>query len=305
MMAGTKTVALVAGAAEVVLAPRIGGAIAGFTWHGQPVLRALDAEAVAAGDVRRLACFPLVPYSNRIRDARLRVDGRVYALAHNFGDHPHSIHGIGWQRPWEVAEHGAQDAELVLEHDAADDQARRGWPWPFVALQRFRLEAGDGHAELAVDLAVQSRADAPFPVGLGWHPYFPRSGDTRVGFEAASVWLNDATQLPRECCPVPAAWCFDPPKRLDGNVLDQVFNGWTGEASVHQRGLVVTLHAGTVLDRLVVYAPAGRDSVAVEPVSHETDAFNRAAAGVAHTGTRMLAPGGTFGCSMRLTVSAP
>jgi aldose 1-epimerase len=51
-----------------------------------------------------------------------------------------------------------------------------------------------------------------------------------------------------------------------------------------------------------VYAPPGRGFVAVEPVTHQTDAFNRAAAGAPDTGTRILAPGQSFSCTMRLTV---
>jgi aldose 1-epimerase len=53
----------------------------------------------------------------------------------------------------------------------------------------------------------------------------------------------------------------------------------------------------------VVFIPPGRDFLAVEPVTHMTDAFNRAAAGQADTGTRLLAPGRTFSCTMRISVS--
>jgi aldose 1-epimerase len=52
-----------------------------------------------------------------------------------------------------------------------------------------------------------------------------------------------------------------------------------------------------------VYVPPERDYLAVEPVTHMTDAFNRADAGQRDTGTRVLAPGATFSCTMRLSVS--
>ena len=53
---------------------------------------------------------------------------------------------------------------------------------------------------------------------------------------------------------------------------------------------------------VVVYAPAGRDFVAVEPVTHMTDAFNRAARGDTGTGTRILAAGAGFSCTIRIFV---
>jgi aldose 1-epimerase len=51
-----------------------------------------------------------------------------------------------------------------------------------------------------------------------------------------------------------------------------------------------------------VYVPAGRDFLAVEPVTHMTDGFNRAARGEAGTGTRTLAAGAAFSCTMRISV---
>jgi galactose mutarotase-like enzyme len=43
--------------------------------------------------------------------------------------------------------------------------------------------------------------------------------------------------------------------------------------------------------------------LAVEPVTHMPDAFNRATAGGRATGTRLLAPGDTFSCTMRISIS--
>src|SRR5512144_2694183 len=90
------------GCAELEVVPAIGGGVARFTVAGIDVVRAATDQAIAAGDVRALACYPLVPYSNRIDNARLAVGGRACALSRNFGAHPHAIHGVGWQRPWRV-----------------------------------------------------------------------------------------------------------------------------------------------------------------------------------------------------------
>ena len=96
---------LALGKARVELAPEVGGAIAEFTFAGVDVLRPTPPDARTAGDVRAHACYPLVPYSNRIANARLAVAGGTVELARNFGDHPNSIHGVGWQRPWRVVGH--------------------------------------------------------------------------------------------------------------------------------------------------------------------------------------------------------
>ena len=50
------------------------------------------------------------------------------------------------------------------------------------------------------------------------------------------------------------------------------------------------------------YAPEAGDFIALEPVTHMTDAFNRAARGERDTGTRVLAPGAAFSCTMEIEV---
>jgi hypothetical protein len=81
--------------AVVRVAPDLGAAITSYQWRDRPVLRAAADAAPGSRSVRMTSCYPLVPYSNRIRDARLRFRGRDYALARNFGSHPHAIPWAG------------------------------------------------------------------------------------------------------------------------------------------------------------------------------------------------------------------
>jgi aldose 1-epimerase len=260
-----------------------------------------------ATEVGRFACYPLVPYSNRIRAATLRFAEHDYALAHNFGSHPHSIHGVGWQRPWDVRAAGADTVQLAFTHAADDAQARAAWPWSFEALQTLHLAPRDDGVVLTATLTIRNRDRAAFPFGLGFHPYFPKYPDSRLRFAAAGMWHTDATIVPTTlAAPVPAEARFDPAHALEGIVLDNVFTGWSGVGElVHPgAGMRVTLEADASCGRLVIYTPAGRDFLAIEPVTHDTDAFNRAAGGAADTGTRLLAPGQAFSCTMRVTVDA-
>jgi len=314
-------VSLAHGKARVELAPEVGGAIAEFAFGGVDVLRPTPQEARTAGDVRAHACYPLVPYSNRIANARLAVAGHTVELARNFGDHPNSIHGVGWQRAWRVVRHDDRSALFALEHTAkgADAQA---WPWPFRATQSFGLVAHEGGATLTVKLALVNTGAIPFPFGLGLHPYFPRTASTELDFDVDGVWENDATLLPIRCIGIPPEWRheltglpsrsalrYSPLGRPGGlmaarreDTIDNVFTEWKGVAMLtdparpFDTGIAADRAAGFV----VVYAPVARDFVAVEPVTHMTDAFNRAARGETGTGTRILAGATGFSCTIRI-----
>ncbi|MEO5701335.1 MAG: aldose 1-epimerase [Casimicrobiaceae bacterium] len=294
-------------AARIVLAPETGGAIADFTWCDMPVLRPTGEAAAAAGEVRRHACYPLVPYSNRIAHGELHFRGSTHQLDLNFGDHPHSIHGVGWQRPWQVVTHDDESALLAYAHDpdgaptAAD---ARAWPWPFRATQWFTLAADDVSAILRVRLTVENTGVEAFPVGLGFHPFVPRDASTVLGFGADGVWETDKTSLPLRHTAIPAALCFDPARAIGSTLLDNAFTGWRGETTVYDpatRRLTV-LRGDTASHFFVCYVPPEQPFMAIEPVTQMPDAFNRAARGDAGTGTRILEPGAAFSCTMEITV---
>ncbi len=298
-------VRLAAGDAAVEIAPAVGGAIASFTLAGADILRPTPHDARAEGNVRAFACYPLVPYSNRIANARLAFDGREHALAWNFGDSPHAIHGVGWQRAWSVLSSSDADVQLALDHDALGDAAS-SWPWPFRVLQTFALERSARGATLSVRLAIENAGRHAFPFGLGWHPFFPKPPGTTLAFAATHVWRSDPTQIPVARVAVPDAWRFDSPRPLGDVELDHVFEPSTGTATIRwpARALAVAIDADRALDRRVVFVPPGRDYLAFEPATHMTDAFNRAERGEQGTGTRLLPPGASFSCTMRLQASA-
>jgi aldose 1-epimerase len=155
-----------------------------------------------------------------------------------------------------------------------------------------------------MSLAIENTDARAFPFGLGWHPYFPRSATTVLGFSSSGVWETDRTLLPIRHASVPPELAFAPPRAIGMSTLDNLLTGFTGVARLDdaQRDLAVTVEGDTSMAFLVVFIPPGRDFLALEPVTHMTDAFNRAARGESGTGTRMLPPGGAFSCTMRIVV---
>ncbi len=105
-----------AGALEAALSPAAGGSLLWLRHGGEDVLRPAPDNC---HDPLGMANFPLIPYANRIANGRFGFDGRDYQLPRNFGDHPHSIHGTGWQAAWTVGDQGANAVRLVQDHARA------------------------------------------------------------------------------------------------------------------------------------------------------------------------------------------
>lgn len=266
---------------ELDLLPTLGGSIGALRHHDQDILRPAPANPT---DALQTACFPLVPYVNRIANGRFRFGGRSWRLPLNFGDHPHSLHGVGWQRPWQVTEQGEDRATLALDHPGGD-----GWPWPFHAEQQFRL-SGDG---LAARLRLRNMADEPMPAGLGFHPYFPRHADSRLTARVSAAWTADITQLPLDrVAPDHFGNWAEGDSLSRPALVDNAHDGWAGDARIEGDGLSIRLSA-TGADGLHLYIPPGADFFCAEPVTHLPDAINRG-------GMDSLAPGGDMEIGLRI-----
>ncbi len=269
------------------LAPQLGASIAGLWRAGCAILRSTPGDQLA--HVREAGCYPLVPFSNRIAHARLHWNGTSHPLVQNFSPEPHSIHGVGWQRVWNVLEASETFALLSYEHrpDAA-------WPFAFDCSQAFRL----GPNALEVTLSGTNQSDQAVPFGLGWHPFFVKRPQCHIAFEAAGRWEMDAQNLPTVRVPS---------RGLDTDcaalTVDHCFDGWPG--SVHLRDAQMDLRLGSSLNHLVVFTNDRCDFVAVEPVSHVNNALHIAGLDLhrlAQLGVRVLQPGESLSASMWIEI---
>ena len=258
-------VSLSRGDDSLVLAPKHGGTIVGWTRRGTHMLRRPSPEAVLLGHPGAMGCFPLIPYCNRIAYRRFNWAGQTHELSANFGDRPHAIHGVGWQRPWQVEDVSPDSATFSLHHDASGDSAS-SWPFAFLARLTYRL-TGQG---LTIEISATNLHSAPAPMGIGAHPWFPRSAGGSIAFRARGVWFT-GDALPTAHGPIPTAWNHAEGRSVDREPLDNCFTGWDGVA--HIPGMRIEADPG--LGNLQLFTPPGANFFCVEPMSHVPDAINR------------------------------
>ncbi|MEQ9332367.1 aldose 1-epimerase [Thalassobaculum sp.] len=273
---------LSAGELEATVEPALGGRITAFRRSGVDLFVPVAGDRGEPARVGAGGCFPLVPWSNRIRDGRLGIGGRTLELAATETGAGHAIHGHGRRRAWTVSADGSPlSVRMRYAHPAGEE----GWPFAYTADQTVSL----GDDALSITLSVENTSSDAMPVGLGLHPYLARTPEMGLWFEAASAWPPIDGKLPAGPQPVPAELDFSEPRAVVSG-LDQGFGGWNG--SVHaiwpERGLALAIHGGAALNHLIVFTPPDRDYLCLEPVTHCIDAANLAARGVGGTGHRML-----------------
>jgi aldose 1-epimerase len=269
-----------AGALRLAVRPDLGGAVAGL-WHGvTPILR--SSEPGRLRSAREAALFALLPYASRLGQRRFRWRGHEHTTRANVADSPHSLHGVGWQRPWRIVASSALEVVLELCHGGDAD-----WPFAFSARQYLSLGAGSFDARLQI---VNDDAREQ-PVGLGWLAAFVARPRSRIHVEVEQRWDGDATLLPTRAVAQHG---------IDSDVahlaFDNCFDGWRGAARLRDERF--SLRLSSSLTRLVVCTPPEGDHFSVAPVSHVTNAIHMADP-LAH-GLVALAPGAALDAWMRL-----
>ncbi|HUP50695.1 MAG TPA: aldose 1-epimerase [Thermoanaerobaculia bacterium] len=278
--------------AIVAIAPDACGAVTRFAWErsGGVVewLRPATEGAVESSFPQGMACFPLVPFSNRIRDGRFRFRGEEIALPPNFPPEPHAVHGHGWHASWDLVEH--RDDAAVIEYLHEPDE----WPFPYRARQTFRVTP----EELVLQMSVKNQGEKPMPLGFGFHPYFIRTPRARLRTSARGMWESDGQSMPVRVVEPPDLGSLDP----NAIELDNNFTGWSGQASIEWPEWQARLEMKTEgpFECFVIYTPKGKDFFCAEPATNCIDAFNLAAAGRDDTGMLVIGPGEETGGSVRL-----
>ena len=252
----------------------------------------------------------LFPFPGRLREGTLSANGKSYQLPLNDSTKQHAIHGFTPRNAWRVGglKTTGESASITGLFDLENElpAALGQWPASFALSVTYHLFAD----RLAVEASATNRGAEPLPFGLGYHPYFRLPGVTDVDVgghvlhaNVQQVWEADANNLPTgKKLDLPPELDFRSPKPIGNTALDHVFTGVPSSIS----GLVematlshpqatgrLRIWADAVFRELVLFTPAHRQAVAIEPYTCSADASNLAARGI-DSGWLTLTPGQTW-----------
>lgn len=262
-------ISITSDAQRLQVAPDLGGGVTAWDWRTgndwAPMFRPWDG---VSGDRYTLACFPLVPWSNRITGGGFEYDGVFHPIHANRTEEHYPIHGDGWLQSWNVAEHSETRIKLSLESRSFDDN-----PYHYRSTQTFLL-LPDG---LQIDLTVTHLGRNTLPYGLGLHPYFVRNAQTHLQFKADGVWLSGKDPIPVEhTSHFPSGWDYNTLSPLEGPPIDNCYTGWNGKALINypDRGLSLTMAMPDCNGYTLLYRPPRLGYFCLEPITHPIDAFH-------------------------------
>lgn len=251
-------------------------------------------ESFAEDVVAPMGCgMVLVPWPNRVRDARWTLDGRIQQLDVTEAATGNASHGLLRNTGYHAA--SSSEAAVTL---TASVFPQHGYPFRLDTTVHYEL-VDDG---LRVTHQIVNRSAAPAPVAVGAHPYLALGGvrsEDLVLTVAADTWFEtDDRRLPIAEHDVTGTQYDLRSGRVVGELaLDVGLGGLQPVDGVHRHRLTapdgdfVELWADEVFRFAQVYTPAEFPkaggpgvAVAIEPMTAPADALNSG------TGLRWLEP---------------
>jgi len=265
----------------------IGAGVRSWTVGGQELL-----ASFSPGEYDEAFCGRvLVPWPNRVRDARYAFDGAEHRLEVSEPERGNALHGLVLQSRWRGVRTSARRVSLSY-----DLHERPGYPFALALSVSYELASGGIVMTLHATNVGAKRA----PFGAGFHPYLtpgtPQIDDVVLEIPAGTRVPVDERLLPSGS-PTPVDGTeldFRGARRLGALRLDACF-GDLGRSPAGVARVRIGTHAGAGLltvwmdERFrFVQVFTADAAVAVEPMTCAPDAFNTG------DGLVVLEPGASF-----------
>lgn len=220
----------------------------------------------------------LVPWANRITGGRYAVRGRELRVPVNEPGTGAALHGLGAFQHWVPSEVGPDRGSWSL-----DLPPTPGYPFDLTCRVDYVLDAEDG---LGVTITGTNDGAEPAPFAASTHPYLTCGGPVdgcTVRLPAGRYLQVDDRSVPTALAAASGEHDLRAPVRLGARRLDHAYTdlpeGEWGLRLEHPDG-GVELRSTARWVQVYTGDDLGRAALAVEPMTHEPDAFNRDPDGV-------------------------
>ena len=231
----------------------------------------------------------LSPFPGRLAFAQYNWQGEHFQLVNNVSWAPHALHGLLQDKKWEFESFESDGDSCTAVFSCEWPGAFPGYPFPYRATTSINFTG----ESVSINSSILNTGKRSLPYSEGWHPYFtlgekidnytltlPRTAlaildkddlptgkfkeDQRFvnGRKINDEFINDCFCLEKEFTQLPASdsdFINNAHVKLENDLY--ILDFWQ---KAGQKGY----------NAIQLYTPPSRDSIAIEPMTAEPNAFN-------------------------------
>jgi aldose 1-epimerase len=242
----------------------------------------------------------LAPFPNRLKEGKYSFEGKEYQFPINDTKTSNALHGFISQLEFSIEKVEANNTNATVICSTTYNGNYDYYPFPFLAEVKYSLDEKSG---FSFCFSITNIGESNMPIGLGWHPYFSLSenvDNTTISLPKLKKIEIDENMLPNgKKTPFND---FRYPTKLNEMVFDNCF---LLDLETEFATVVLEGEKGRLFYRqksknpyLQIFTPPHRNSIALEPMTCNIDAFNN------KEGLQILKPRQTImlECSLNLEV---
>jgi aldose 1-epimerase len=244
----------------------------------------------------------LIPFASRIENGMYTFQGKTYQLPVNEKERNHALHGFLNNKKFIIVKVTEGNSLASLEVSFAYNKDVPGYPFSFLAGLIYSLS----DKGFKIETTVKNTGLNDMPFSCGWHPYFTFSkpvDDLYLHLSSRRNIVLNERLIPTG--KINKDQRFYKPAKIGSTQLDDSFiieNGGIAKTELYsvQDDTTISLWQETGAEKfnyLQVYIPPDRRSIAFEPVTSQTNAYNNG------KGLIVLKPDETFHASYGVFIS--
>ncbi len=218
----------------------------------------------------------LFPFPNRLEQGRYSYLGTDYQLPANFPWSEHAVHGLLYNQAFDVISTQVNDDSAGVTLRFSTESLHSGYPFAFQIDITYLI---DLRGVLSCSTTVTNLDSVALPFGDAWHPYFTLG----CPLEDTLITMPQCHQLELvEDFPTGQSHVFDEfakPMSLAHQTLNHCFEFNSKEPvrlllERHDQSAILEYQQDPSYRFMQLYTPPSEPSLAIEPMTCPTDAFN-------------------------------
>ncbi len=224
----------------------------------------------------------LFPFANRLRKGTYTFDNQRYNFEITYEEENNACHGILFNKEFKVGDKkiNEESAEVTLFYQSNGEN--EGYPFQYKLSVKYNLAI---NGKVKVDTYIENMSDKSIPVAEGWHPYFSIPGladEFNLVIPAVKFINVDENKVPNGTSEL-----IEGGNGLEVNLrnkcMDNCFllknNGSPANTILYNEEKKYSLNVWqeTGIGKynfIQVYIPPMRNTIAIEPMTSNIDAFN-------------------------------